>query len=155
MGKAKSARKSKRRARERVEVKARPYEACVTNARWNGGKWIRHEKRHAIYARDKHTCAYCRRHESELDELEELQLDHVVSRERGGGNHEANLVTACSTCNRKKGRATLATFARALAAELHRSHNAILRRVANLTSKPLDRALGAELYALKRAGASF
>lgn len=144
-----------KRKRERVTEKAARFEACVTNARWNGGKWIRHEKRHAIYARDGHKCAYCGRHEAELDDVEELQLDHIVSRSRGGGNHEANLVTACSTCNAKKGNRTLVAFARALAAELRRSHNAILRRVTRLTGKALDRALGAELYALKRAGATF
>lgn len=138
-------------------AKAKRYEAVTTNKQMakNGGKWIRSAKRHAIYARDGHSCAYCKRHEAELTAEESLQLDHIIPREKGGGNHESNLVTCCSTCNVKKGSRSVAAFARLLGAELRRSHNAIIRRIANLTAKPIDRKLGAELHALRRSGATF
>lgn len=147
--------KKAKRAPIAVADRAKRFEACVTNDRWNGGKWIRNEKRHAIYARDGHKCAYCGRHEVELNETEGLQLDHVIARSKGGGNHESNLVTVCSTCNAAKGEQTLVAFARKLARSLNRSHNAILRRVVRLTAKPIDRKLGAELFALRRSGAAF
>lgn len=67
---------------------------------WQGSKWIRPEKRQAIYSRDGRCCCYCGRHESELDEA--LTLDHVVSVELGGTNAASNLVTACRRCNSSK-----------------------------------------------------
>lgn len=59
----------------------------------NGSKWIRPEKRRAIYARDGRACVYCGR----LAPL--LCLDHVRPRARGGTNDARNLVTACVPCN--------------------------------------------------------
>ena len=62
------------------------------------GRWIRPAKRLAIYLRDGFRCAYCG---ADLTGAapRAISLDHVIPRERGGSNHERNLVTACSGCN--------------------------------------------------------
>jgi 5-methylcytosine-specific restriction endonuclease McrA len=57
--------------------------------------------RREVFARDRHTCQYCGR------QTHDLTLDHVVPRHRGGGHSWENLVTACKTCNHRKGGKTL------------------------------------------------
>lgn len=53
--------------------------------------------RKEIFMRDDYTCQYCgmRSHD--------LTLDHVIPRHRGGQHRWENLVSACKTCNHKKG----------------------------------------------------
>jgi 5-methylcytosine-specific restriction endonuclease McrA len=53
--------------------------------------------RREVFARDRHTCQYCGR------QSHDLTLDHVVPRHRGGGHSWDNLVTACKSCNHRKG----------------------------------------------------
>ena len=65
-----------------------------------GSKWIRKDKRLAIYLRDDCTCTYCGR--AVLPQAD-ATLDHVLACELGGTNHESNLVTACLSCNSAKG----------------------------------------------------
>ena len=55
--------------------------------------------RDRIFARDGYRCAYC----AGVFPPEQLSLDHVQPRMRGGDNSEGNLVTACKPCNAKKG----------------------------------------------------
>jgi 5-methylcytosine-specific restriction endonuclease McrA len=50
-----------------------------------------------VFRRDSYTCQYCGRSGGELT------LDHVVPRHLGGTHSWENLVTACRTCNHKKG----------------------------------------------------
>jgi hypothetical protein len=57
------------------------------------------ERRRRIFARDGHRCVYCG---SVLPE-EQLSLDHVEPRRKGGDHSDGNLVTACIPCNRLKG----------------------------------------------------
>ncbi len=52
-----------------------------------------------IFARDGYTCQYCGERKSEND----LSLDHVVPRSRGGKSSWQNIVTACKSCNVRKG----------------------------------------------------
>jgi 5-methylcytosine-specific restriction endonuclease McrA len=52
--------------------------------------------RQAIFRRDGHLCQYC-------GSKQNLTLDHVMPRARGGKDTWENLVTACVTCNNKKG----------------------------------------------------
>ncbi len=52
-----------------------------------------------IYARDKNTCQYC----SGVFPKNELTLDHVVPRVRGGTSCWKNVVCCCVLCNKKKG----------------------------------------------------
>jgi 5-methylcytosine-specific restriction endonuclease McrA len=56
--------------------------------------------RRNILERDRHTCQYCNY------KGEQLTLDHVIPRSRGGGDTWENLVTACMRCNVKKGNRT-------------------------------------------------
>ena len=53
--------------------------------------------RRALFARDDWRCVYCGCGTGRLT------LDHVVPRSRGGESSWENVVTACSTCNLKKG----------------------------------------------------
>jgi 5-methylcytosine-specific restriction endonuclease McrA len=56
--------------------------------------------RRNLLERDRHTCQYCNY------KGEELTLDHVLPRSRGGDDSWENLVTACVRCNVKKGNRT-------------------------------------------------
>jgi len=75
---------------------------------WNGSKWIRKEKRLAIYARDNFTCAFCGKH-MVFDNVT-LSLDHVQPVANGGQNDATNLITSCRLCNSKKGDRNLVSF---------------------------------------------
>lgn len=52
-----------------------------------------------IYGRDDYTCQYC----GNKKRLADLTYDHVVPRAQGGKTTWMNIVTACQTCNLKKG----------------------------------------------------
>jgi len=56
-------------------------------------------KRLRIYMRDKYRCQYC----GERKAVNELTLDHIMPRSRGGDNSAVNVVTACVSCNTRKG----------------------------------------------------
>lgn len=64
--------------------------------------------RRSIFARDNYTCVYCKR---QLNG-DELSIDHVIPRSRGGPNTVENLATACKKCNNKKGDRTPAEWRR-------------------------------------------
>jgi len=49
-----------------------------------------------VFLRDKFSCQYC-------GSNHELTFDHLLPRSRGGKTDWNNVVTACSTCNVKKG----------------------------------------------------
>ena len=55
--------------------------------------------RRNIYHRDNFTCQYCGRSYPR----EELTIDHVVPRSRGGASTWSNVVLACARCNARKG----------------------------------------------------
>jgi len=59
-------------------------------------------KRMRIYMRDKFRCQYC----GEKRGANELTLDHILPRSRGGDNSPVNIVTACVGCNQRKGSRT-------------------------------------------------
>lgn len=52
-----------------------------------------------VLARDGYRCVYC----AEPFPAEQLTLDHVQPRLRGGDRSEGNLVSACAPCNLRKG----------------------------------------------------
>ncbi len=56
-----------------------------------------------LFARDGYACQYCRRHKRQLKNREFLTRDHILPISRGGDNTWQNVVTACSTCNHRKG----------------------------------------------------
>lgn len=53
-----------------------------------------------IFKRDEHKCQYCGKRSSDMT------IDHVLPRSRGGEDTWYNLVTACKSCNSKKGNKT-------------------------------------------------
>jgi len=55
-------------------------------------------KRRRIFRRDDYRCVYCGR----ILPVEDLTLDHVEPRVKGGDRSDGNLVTACRTCNTVK-----------------------------------------------------
>ena len=59
-------------------------------------------KRTRIYMRDKFRCQYC----GEKKVADELTLDHILPRSRGGDNSPVNIVTACVPCNNRKSNRT-------------------------------------------------
>ena len=52
--------------------------------------------RQNIFKRDGNKCVYCSSNDN-------LTIDHVLPRSRGGSTSWSNLVTACKSCNSKKG----------------------------------------------------
>ncbi|MCS7088737.1 MAG: HNH endonuclease [Thermoflexales bacterium] len=58
--------------------------------------------RKALLLRDNYTCQYCGAQPSR----DQLTIDHVVPRSRGGRTEWENVVIACATCNRRKGNRT-------------------------------------------------
>jgi 5-methylcytosine-specific restriction endonuclease McrA len=99
-------------------------------------------KRNGIFERDGYRCVYCGEQFGE----DELTLDHVQPRVRGGDRSEGNLVTACRACNTLKGQRRLSVF-------LHESPSARANfsRYARFVWPRLLLLLRRELAALDRA----
>ena len=55
--------------------------------------------RHNVFERDRNTCQYCNRVFDRID----LNLDHVLPRDRGGQTTWENIVCSCIQCNTRKG----------------------------------------------------
>lgn len=55
--------------------------------------------RHNIFERDRNTCQYCGR----KFDRKELNLDHVLPRDKGGQTTWENIVCSCIPCNTRKG----------------------------------------------------
>lgn len=66
-----------------------------------GSKWIRPERRRAIYTRDQWRCFWCNRYLRHAP-ASQRTLDHVVPRCEGGSHATHNLVTACKRCNDRR-----------------------------------------------------
>lgn len=94
----------------------------------NGMKWIRNEKRLAIYLRDQFCCAYCGKglHNAKAGQC---SLDHLIPRSEGGSNEATNLVTACLRCNVARSTTPWAKYATAGAKDRIRRN---IRRTLNL-----------------------
>jgi 5-methylcytosine-specific restriction endonuclease McrA len=58
--------------------------------------------RHNIYERDSNTCQYC----GKVFDRKDLNLDHVVPRDHGGGTNWENIVCSCIPCNTRKANRT-------------------------------------------------
>ena len=58
--------------------------------------------RHNIFERDRNTCQYC----GKVFERKDLNLDHVIPRDRGGPTSWENIVCSCIRCNTKKANCT-------------------------------------------------
>jgi 5-methylcytosine-specific restriction endonuclease McrA len=58
--------------------------------------------RHNIFERDKNTCQYC----GKVFDRKDLNLDHVIPRDRGGPTTWENIVCSCIACNTRKSNRT-------------------------------------------------
>ena len=58
--------------------------------------------RRALLVRDRYTCQYC----GAQPGRQELTMDHILPRSRGGKTTWENVVAACKACNGKKGNKT-------------------------------------------------
>lgn len=58
--------------------------------------------RHNIFERDKNTCQYC----GKAFDRKDLNLDHVIPRDRGGPTTWENVVCSCIACNTHKSNRT-------------------------------------------------
>lgn len=58
--------------------------------------------RHNIFERDKNTCQYC----GKVFDRKDLNLDHVIPRDRGGPTSWENIVCSCIACNTRKSNRT-------------------------------------------------
>ncbi|MHC1768945.1 MAG: HNH endonuclease [Verrucomicrobiia bacterium] len=58
--------------------------------------------RHNIFERDKNTCQYC----GKVFDRKDLNLDHVIPRDRGGPTTWENIVCSCIACNTHKANRT-------------------------------------------------
>ena len=65
-------------------------------------------KRQEIFERDQYRCVYC----GEVFPADQLTVDHVQARVRGGDRSGGNLVTACTACNTAKGHRRVGEFLR-------------------------------------------
>lgn len=68
-----------------------------------GEKWLDRTstftERSVLYMRDRNLCAYC----GQIFPAYKLTIDHVLPKSRGGRNIWMNTVSACKTCNHRKG----------------------------------------------------
>lgn len=55
--------------------------------------------KHRLFIRDRQICAYCGTHFAEAD----LTVEHILPVSRGGRHEWTNVVTACRSCNTRKG----------------------------------------------------
>lgn len=58
--------------------------------------------RHNIFERDQNRCQYC----GEVFDRKDLNLDHVIPRDRGGPTTWENIVCSCIPCNTRKSNRT-------------------------------------------------
>src|SRR5881296_2400516 len=58
--------------------------------------------RHNIFERDRNTCQYC----GGVFDRKDLNLDHVIPRDRGGPTTWENIVCSCIACNTQKANRT-------------------------------------------------
>lgn len=86
------------------------------NNKYHGSKWIRRERRLAIYMRDGLSCAYCGA--TIEDDGITLTLDHIKPYSQGGTSATHNLITACQRCNSSRGDRSVEEFTKAVAAYL-------------------------------------
>ena len=111
-----------------------------------GSKWIRPEKRLAIYARDGFACVYCGTTESESV----LSLDHVLPREMGGTHEASNLVTSCFCCNSAKRDVPMRAWF-VMLRDRGIDTAKLSARIRTHLARPIDINLGKQLRANRRA----
>ena len=114
-----------------------------------GGKWVRPEKRLAIYLRDGLACVWCGAGLEDGDQT--YALDHVVPWSKWGSNSEKNLVTSCRRCNSARGSRSATEWAIQTAEYLQQeSATEILGRIEALLATRIDRKEAREIIARRK-----
>lgn len=62
------------------------------------GKYVKLTRRN-LYLRDDYTCCYC----GKKHKANDLNIDHIIPRSKGGKHKWENVVCSCIKCNTKKG----------------------------------------------------
>lgn len=71
---------------------------AVTKEYFNTRRKVRFSRGN-VYLRDLYQCQYCQ----DTFDFKDLTIDHVIPRSQGGKTNWENCVTACKSCNHKKG----------------------------------------------------
>ena len=78
--------------------------AEISGVEYQQGELQGYEVREYLLEKWGHKCAYCG-----IEHMP-LEMEHIISKKRGGSNRVSNLTIACIPCNRKKGNRTAAEF---------------------------------------------
>lgn len=107
-----------------------------------GSKWIRPEKRVAIYLRDGYACAYC-------GSESRLSLDHLRPREVGGSHDATNLVTSCVPCNSARRDLSMRSWLQVLR-DRGVDTSTMARRIRQLSARKLNMPAAKALLAARK-----
>lgn len=77
-----------------------------------------------VFLRDRFTCQYC----GVFHATQDLTFDHLLPRSRGGRTEWTNVLTACATCNLRKGNKLL-----------HEAHMSVMRKPVQPSNQQLQR----------------
>lgn len=81
---------------------------------------LEHQEQYRSFSKTRHKrllisigrrCAYCGTNEN-------LTIDHLIPKSKGGQDHPSNLVLACLPCNNRKGSKDLSTWANKIGASI-------------------------------------
>jgi 5-methylcytosine-specific restriction endonuclease McrA len=78
-----------------------PWPRVIRLVRYVAAHWLHLPagwSRSGVLVRDRHMCAYCRRHAT--------TVDHLLPLSRGGGSTWLNTAAACASCNHRKANRT-------------------------------------------------
>ena len=113
----------------------------------HGSKWIRPEKRLAIYLRDGMACAYCG---ARAEDGAQLSLDHLQPRELGGSHDASNLVTCCVSDNASRQDSSMREWF-AVLRDRGVDTSKLSARIRWLTERKLDISAAKKMIAARKA----
>lgn len=76
----------------------------ISGVEYQQGTLFGYEVREYLLEKWNRKCAYCQKEDVPL------QVEHMVSKDKGGSNRISNLCLACDACNKKKGNRTIQEF---------------------------------------------
>jgi len=85
----------------------------ISSIEYQQGTLQGYEVREYLLQKWNRTCAYCGKHN------QPLQIEHIVSRAKGGSNRVSNLCLACDRCNKAKGTKDIKDFLKKKPERLH------------------------------------
>ncbi|MEI6380990.1 MAG: HNH endonuclease [Cyanobacteriota bacterium ELA615] len=88
--------------------------------------------RRNVLERDRHTCQYC------SHRGDDLTLDHVVPKSRGGADSWENLIAACVRCNVNKGNRTPREAGMTMLSQPRKPHSSLYFELVKHTKSDLE-----------------